>query len=83
MNRVARRRVVISDLRRSWIAASGVWLASWPLGMHHITRHDGFASVLKGFVPHELGPLLERATGRRVDVTTRPAFRITASWTPQ
>jgi ubiquinone/menaquinone biosynthesis C-methylase UbiE len=83
MHRVARHRVVISDLRRSWIAASGVWLASWPLGMHRITRHDGFASVLKGFAPHELGPLLERAVSRPVTVTTRPAFRITASWAPQ
>ena len=80
MQRVARRRVVISDLRRNWIAASGVWLASWPLGMHAITRHDGFASVLKGFVPHELQRLLERAVDRRVDVAKRPAFRVTASW---
>lgn len=82
MNRVARRRVVISDLRRSWFAASGVWLASWPLGMHRITRHDGFASVLKGFVPQELARVLERAGGGRVSVTRRPAFRITASWDP-
>jgi hypothetical protein len=27
MNRVARFRVVISDLRRSFIAAGGLWLA--------------------------------------------------------
>jgi SAM-dependent methyltransferase len=83
MNRVARRRVVISDLRRSWIAAGGVWLASWPLGMHRITRHDGFASVLKGFEARELAGLLERALGHRVDVATRAAFRVTASWTPR
>lgn len=83
MNRVARHRVVISDLRRSWIAAGGVWLASWPLGMHRITRHDGFASVLKGFEARELAALLERALGHPVDVRTRAAFRLTASWTPQ
>lgn len=83
MQRVATHRVVISDLRRSWIAASGVWLASWPLGFHPITRHDGVASVLKGFVPDELGDRLRRAAGAPVSVTPRPGFRVTASWCPR
>jgi SAM-dependent methyltransferase len=82
MNRVARHRVVISDLRRSWLAAGGLWLASWPLRFHPITRHDGVASVLKGFVPRELGATLAAATGRDVRVTRRAAFRVTASWSP-
>src|SRR6476619_6343476 len=34
MNRVARFRVVISDLRRSSIAAGGLWLASFLLSFH-------------------------------------------------
>ena len=80
MQRVARRGVVVSDLRRSWVAACGVWLASWPLGFHPITRHDGVASVLKGFEPGELQSLLSRATDRHVSVATRPGFRVTASW---
>jgi SAM-dependent methyltransferase len=82
MNRVARRRVVISDLRRSWVAAGGLWLASWPLRLHPITRHDGVLSVLKGFVPRELGAVLNRATGRDVSLARRHAFRVTANWTP-
>ncbi len=82
MSRVARGHVVISDLRRSWLAAGGLWLASWPLRFHPITRHDGVASVLKGFMPHELGATLARATGRDVSVARRPAFRVTARWTP-
>lgn len=82
MNRVARRRIVISDLRRSWVAAGGLWFASWPLRFHPITRHDGVASVLKGFIPRELGATLQHATGRDVSVTQRPAFRVTASWSP-
>lgn len=80
MQRVARRYVVVSDLRRSWVAACGMWLASWPLGFHPITRHDGVASVLKGFVPDELHTTLSRATSRDVAVATRPAFRVTARW---
>lgn len=80
MNRVARRRVIISDLRRNWLAAGGLWLASWPLRFHAITRHDGVASVLKGFVPGELRQTLSRAVERRVDVTARAGFRVTANW---
>ena len=83
MHRVARRRVVVSDLRRNWLAAGGLWLASWPLRFHAITRHDGVASVLKGFVPSELGKTLADAVSRQVDVTVRHAFRVTASWNPR
>jgi SAM-dependent methyltransferase len=80
LQRVARRHVVISDLRRSWVAAGGMWLASWPLGFHRITRHDGVASVLKGFVARELASNLAAATGARVAVARRPGFRVTARW---
>lgn len=79
-SRVARRAVVISDLRRSWAAAAGLWLASWPLRLHPFTRHDGVASVLKGFEPSPFRHLLARATGRDVAVSRRAGFRITASW---
>jgi SAM-dependent methyltransferase len=82
MTRVARKRVIISDLRRSWVSAAGLWLASWPLGMHPITRHDGVASVLKGFVANDLRAALTHATGCDVSVTRRAAFRLTASWSP-
>ena len=47
MNRVARVAVIISDLRRSWVAAAGFWLVSFPLGFHPVTRHDGVVSVLR------------------------------------
>ena len=80
MNRVARRRVIISDLRRNWLAAGGLWLVSWPLRFHAITRHDGFVSILKGFEPSELQQTLAHAVSRQVDVTRRVAFRVTASW---
>jgi ubiquinone/menaquinone biosynthesis C-methylase UbiE len=82
MQRVARRHVIVSDLRRNWVAAAGLWIASWPLRFHRITRHDGVASVLKGFVPAELRETLVRAVRRDVAVTPRPAFRLTACWSP-
>jgi ubiquinone/menaquinone biosynthesis C-methylase UbiE len=83
LDRVARHRVIIADLRRSWIAASGFWMASFPLGFHAITRHDGFVSVMRGFTTAELGSLVERATGVLPVIHRRLGYRLTASWTPR
>lgn len=80
LNRVARRCVVLSDLRRSWIAAVGFWMVTWPLRFHPVTRHDGFTSVLRGFTSGELARHVRDATGRAPDVRRHPGFRITATW---
>lgn len=82
MNRVARARVVISDLRRSWIAAGGLWVASFLLGFHSVSRHDGVVSVMRGFVPQELSALVASATGQRARVNRHLGFRVTTSWKP-
>jgi SAM-dependent methyltransferase len=82
LQRVARHAVIVSDLRRSWIAAAGFWLVSWPLGFHPVTRHDGVVSVLRGFTPRELSRHVQQATGRRADVRRHLGFRVTATWTP-
>lgn len=83
MNRVARLSVVISDLRRSWLAASGLWAASFVLGFHPVSRHDGVVSVMRGFVCVELADIVEAAIGVRPAVRRRPGFRLTTSWKPQ
>ena len=80
MHRVARRCVVIGDLRRSWLAAGGVWLASWPMAFHPVSRHDGVVSVLRGFLAHELREIVVEATGITPVVHERPMFRVTADW---
>jgi SAM-dependent methyltransferase len=82
LNRVARLRVIISDIRRSWLAAAGIWLASFPLRFHRVSRHDGVVSVLRGFTRSELELLVRSALGAHPRVTTRVGFRITASWAP-
>jgi 2-polyprenyl-3-methyl-5-hydroxy-6-metoxy-1,4-benzoquinol methylase len=83
MNRVAALRVVISDLRRSFIAAAGLWLASFPLRFHPVSRHDGVVSVMRGFVPQDLADIVEAATGHRPEVRQRAGFRLTTSWKPR
>ncbi|GAC1409415.1 MAG: hypothetical protein NVSMB53_01640 [Gemmatimonadaceae bacterium] len=82
MNRVARVRVIVSDLRRSLIAAAGLWLASFPLRFHAVSRHDGVVSVMRGFTPEELVETVHEAIARRPVVHRRRAFRVTTSWAP-
>jgi SAM-dependent methyltransferase len=82
MNRVARVAVIISDLRRSWIAAAGFWLVSFPMGFHRVTRHDGTVSVLRGFTPAELRDIVRSATGVVPRVRRRLGYRLTARWSP-
>jgi len=82
MNRVARQAVIISDLRRSWIAAAGFWLVSFPLRFHRVTRHDGVVSVLRGFTATELRHLVQTATGVTPRVERRLGWRLSAVWTP-
>ncbi|MEO6528589.1 MAG: methyltransferase domain-containing protein [Gemmatimonadaceae bacterium] len=80
LDRVASRFVIVSDLRRSWLAACGFWLVAWPFGFHPVTRHDGFVSVLRGFTAEELSVHVQSSTGRRAQVRRHIGFRVTASW---
>jgi SAM-dependent methyltransferase len=82
IDRVARLRAIVADLRRSWLAAAGLWAASFPLRFHPISRHDGVVSVLRGFTPQELAAHVHRATGRVAAVRRHRGFRVTASWAP-
>ena len=83
MTRVARRRVVVADLRRSWIAMAGLWLGSYLLRFHPVSRHDGLVSIRRGYTAPELSRLVVDATGRQPRVCLRFGFRVTASWTPR
>lgn len=82
LHRVSRHAVVICDLRRSWLAAVGFWLISFPLRFHPITRHDGVVSVLRGFTADELRRYVSQATGATPRVRRRLGFRLTARWAP-
>jgi SAM-dependent methyltransferase len=82
LDRVARARVVLCELRRSWLAAGAFWAASVILRFHPITRHDGTISVLRGFTEGELGGMVVTATGVHPAIRRRLGYRLTASWTP-
>jgi SAM-dependent methyltransferase len=82
LTRVARVRVIVGDLRRSWLAAGGFWLASWALRFHAVTRHDGVLSVLRGFTRDELTALARAAGADAPHVRHRLGWRVVASWAP-
>ncbi len=83
LDRVARVRVIISDLRRSWLAAAGLWLASFPLGFHPISRHDGVVSIMRGYTGDELRRLIQSSTGQTPNVKRHMGWRVTATWRPE
>ena len=81
LSRVARRGVVIAELRPHPLAALGVWLASYPLHFQPVSRRDGVTSVLRGFTRTTLRRACADA-GVAADVRSHPMFRITAAWRP-
>ena len=83
LDRVARVRVIVSDLRRSWLAAAGWWIASFPLGFHPVSRHDGVVSIMRGYAGDELRRLVESSTGQSPNVKRHIGWRVTATWCPR
>ncbi|MGH7679673.1 MAG: methyltransferase domain-containing protein [Gemmatimonadaceae bacterium] len=80
LHRVSRRWVLVSDLRRSWIAVGGWLLASTALGFHEVTRADGAVSVLRGFTGSELSDLVRDATGVTPRIRHGAMWRLSATW---
>lgn len=57
MARVARRRVIVLDIRRDWLAYWGFLAWSRLFTRSRLVRHDGALSVLRGFTAAELSDL--------------------------
>jgi len=81
MNRVARHAVVVADLRRSAVAALGIWLASFPMRFHPATRRDAVISVFRGFSRAELAGIC-RDAGVSAAIRRHPGWNLTAAWRP-
>ena len=80
MGRVARHRVIVSDLHRNGLAWLGIILVTNRPGFGRMVRSDGPLSVRKGFVRGEL-ERLAAAAGLEGRVRWHPMFRwsLTAS----
>jgi SAM-dependent methyltransferase len=82
LDRVAKVGVIVHDLRRSRLAAAGIWALSFPLGFHPISRHDGVTSVRRGFTRAELRALVYDSTGAHPRVSRHLGYRLVGSWRP-
>jgi hypothetical protein len=80
-DRLARRAVILGDLRRHRLAASSFWVGGRLLGFDRVTLHDGITSIMRGFSRSELVGLMSRA-GIAGAVHQRPGFRLVATWLP-
>ena len=58
---LSRKRVLVSDLRRGWLADVGVWLLTAMIFRDHMTREDGRTSARRAFSFAELCTLARRA----------------------
>ena len=76
---LARRAVILADLRRSRVAMAALWLASYPLGFSGVTRHDGVLSLRRGYTRGEFNEML-LAAGAPPVARYRPGFRVVAAW---
>ncbi len=78
--RVARRGVVVADLRTGVVAIPGFRIISRLLGMHRHTIEDGVTSLRRGYTRRELRAMCEDAGIADAHVVMRPGARLVASW---
>jgi SAM-dependent methyltransferase len=75
LRRVARRGVVVNDLRRGLMPLAATWVSVMALGRSHVTRADGMVSARRAYTLRELDALLAEAG-------LTPRWRST-SWLPR
>jgi methyltransferase family protein len=81
-DRLARRAVILADLRRHALAPPSFWCGARLLRFDPVTVADGITSLRRGFTRSELENLLARA-GIAGRVDRRPGFRLVATWVPR
>lgn len=80
-DRLARRAVIVADLRRDPVARPAFWCGARILGFDGVTVADGLTSIRRGFSRRELLGLMALA-GIEGRVDQRPGFRLVATWLP-
>jgi SAM-dependent methyltransferase len=81
-DRLARRAVIVADLRRHALAPPSFRFGARVLGFDRVTLADGVTSIRRGFSARELLDLMAQAgVDGRVD--RRRGFRLVATWLPR
>ena len=78
--RIARRGVIVADLRPSRWAELAFRIGGAVLGLHRVTILDGVTSLRRGFTPARLASLVARAHPHATQLRTLPFARILACW---
>lgn len=79
-SRIARRGVIIADLRPSRWAGIAFRVAGAALALHPVTIADGVTSLRRGFTPARLAALAAQSHRHPVHLAARPFARILACW---
>jgi SAM-dependent methyltransferase len=80
-DRLARKTVIVSDLRRGRFGGVAFWVGARALRFDPVTVADGMTSIRRGYTSSELRALLDRA-GIAGMVARRPGYRLVAVWHP-
>jgi SAM-dependent methyltransferase len=78
-DRLARRGVIVADLRRGRLGPLAFWVGARALRFDPMTRADGMTSLRRGYTLAELRRLLA-AAGINATIERRPGYRLVASW---
>jgi hypothetical protein len=81
-DRLARRAVIVCDLRRGPLGPAAFWVGARMLGFDPVTKADGITSLRRGYSARELRGLLS-AAGLQASVSRRPGYRLVAVWHPE
>ena len=81
-DRLARRAVIVADLRRHTLAAPSFWCGARLLGFDAVTLADGVTSLRRGFSRGELLHYMALG-GIEGKVSQRRGFRLVATWLPR
>jgi SAM-dependent methyltransferase len=81
-DRLARRAVIVADLRRGPLGPAAFWIGARALRFDGVTVVDGMTSLRRGYTVGELRGLLA-AAGVRAEVARRPGYRLVAVWRPR
>lgn len=76
LSRVARRAVLVNDLRRGYWPFVVTWASLRVISRSRFIHHDGPLSVRRGFLPEELLALAGKAGWERARVSRHAFFRL-------
>ena len=81
-DQLARRAVIVADLRRGALAVPAFWCGARVLAFDPVTVADGMTSLRRGFTRREFLALMAEA-GVDGRIAHRPGFRLVATWMPR